>query len=75
MTQTKLVFGDVAELLLDPKQSATLADLLASQKHERKTYLFILATDSYLPGCGSIPRLQCRIIGDRLYGKISKLLS
>lgn len=75
MAQTIFNFDEVLELPLSATQATLVADMLASQKRERKSYLFVLATDSYAPGTGSVPRLQMRIIDHRVYGKISKLLT
>jgi hypothetical protein len=57
--QTTLILDDVLELPLSGDQAKLLANLLASQKRERKSYLFVALTASFVPEAGhGVPRLH-----------------
>ena len=59
--QAKHILADAIELPLTAGQAELVADLLASQKRERKSYLFLALTDSLVPAAGrGCKRESCR---------------
>jgi hypothetical protein len=71
-----LIFSDAIELPLTSDQTGLVANLLASQKRYRKSYLFLTLTDSFVLEAGrGIARLQAKVGSRTVAAKVLKQLT